>query len=188
MPDYSEQWREEIQLIDTILQSTEMTPATKWGTKVYTLNGKNVVACLGFKNHFGLWFYHGVYLSDPKNLLVNAQKGKTKAMRHLKFTSKEEIDFDAIRSYITEAIQLIKDGKFWKKETQSSEVTKSSLLQKNLDENPELKTAFNTLTPYKQKEYHEYIHSAKRESTQLKRLEKTTPLILSGKGLNDKYR
>ncbi|MGM0635378.1 MAG: YdeI/OmpD-associated family protein [Bacteroidota bacterium] len=187
MPNYSDQWEEEIQLIDAVLQSTEMTPTTKWGTKVYTLKEKNVVACFGFKNHFGLWFYHGVYLSDPKHLLVNAQKGKTKAMRHLKFTSKEEIDLDVIRLYVAEAIQLIKDGKFWKKEVKS-EAIKSSLLQKTLDENSELKAAFEKLTPYKQKEYHEHINSAKRESTQLKRLEKITSLILDIKGLNDKYR
>ena len=48
--------------------------------------------------------------------------------------------------------------------------------------------SFDSLTPFKQKEYSEHIGSAKQEKTRISRLEKSIPLIAEGKGLNDKYR
>ena len=57
----------------------------KWSIPVYTLNGKNVFGICKFNNHFGVWFFNGVFLKDPKKVLENAQEGKTKGMRHWKF-------------------------------------------------------------------------------------------------------
>ncbi|MDO1502674.1 YdeI/OmpD-associated family protein [Winogradskyella maritima] len=57
-----------------------------------------------------------------------------------------------------------------------------------MGKNTDLKKAYYTLSPYKQKEYAEYIATAKQEKTKLSRLEKSIPLTLEGKGLNDKYR
>jgi uncharacterized protein YdeI (YjbR/CyaY-like superfamily) len=42
--------------------------------------------------------------------------------------------------------------------------------------------------PFKQREFAEYVGSAKRENTKQKRLEKIMPLILKNVGLNDKYK
>ena len=44
------------------------------------------------------------------------------------------------------------------------------------------------LTPGKQREYAEYIQTAKQDATKQTRLEKITPMILKGVGLNDKYK
>jgi uncharacterized protein YdeI (YjbR/CyaY-like superfamily) len=60
----------------------------------------------------------------------------------------------------------------------------SIALKKNVD----IKAAFDKLTYSKQKDYAEYIATAKQEKTKLSRLEKIVPLILAGKGLNDIYR
>lgn len=182
-----EHWKQEIDLLQDILDKTGLEPATKWGMRIYTHKKKNVVGAIGFKNHFCLWFYNGVYLSDPLNVLINSQEGKTKAMRHWRFESMEEIDEKKILSYVKEAIKNEEEGKVWKPE-KSPELEIPPLLNEKLIQDEKLKLAFESLTPFKQKEYAEYIVTAKREATQLARLEKITPMILQGIGLNDRYR
>jgi uncharacterized protein YdeI (YjbR/CyaY-like superfamily) len=185
--DRSQNWPEEVQRLLQIIRKTGLEETIKWGEKTFTYKGKNVVGCLGFKTHFVLWFYNGVFLSDPYNVLQNAQEGKTKAMRQWRFYAAAEIDEAKILEYVQEALQHEKDGKVWKAE-KSAEPVIPSIFMKKLVEDSELKIAFEGLTPFKRKEYIEYLISAKREETQQSRIEKITPLILEGKGLNDKYR
>lgn len=90
--DKKNQWSEELSKLKTILNKSGLETAFKWGIDVYTYNGKNIVSCAGFKNHFTLWFYNGVFLKDLDSVLENAQKGKTKSLRQWRFTSIEEID------------------------------------------------------------------------------------------------
>ena len=79
------------ELRDLVLKS-ELEETFKWSFPTYTINNKNVLSICKFKNHFGIWFFNGVFLKDEKGILENAQEGKTKAMRHWKFSSIEEID------------------------------------------------------------------------------------------------
>ncbi len=73
-------------LLRELALKTELQETFKWSTPVYTIDGKNVLGITSFKDHFGVWFFNGVFLKDPKNVMVNAQEGKTKSMRHWKFT------------------------------------------------------------------------------------------------------
>jgi len=180
-------WQKEIQTLRSIIEKSGLEETIKWGTKVYTHRGKNVVSALGFKNYFSLWFYNGVFLSDPYQKLVNAQEGVTKALRHWRFESAKEIEEKKILEYIHEAIRNEEAGKVWKP-TKSAGLVIPELLRQRLDADPNLSIAFEKLTPFKQKEYVEYLDSAKREATQNARLEKILPMILDGIGLNDKYR
>ncbi len=180
-------WSELENRLKTIFSQTELTETVKWGIPVYTVENKNVVGLAGMKNHFALWFYNGVFLSDPYQVLINAQEGKTKAMRQWRFESIEEIDEPKILEYLQESIQNEKDGKVWKPE-KVAPAPVPDLLKQKLQGNKSLQKAFDQLTPFKQKEYIEYISTAKREATQISRLEKIVPMILEGKGLNDSYR
>jgi uncharacterized protein YdeI (YjbR/CyaY-like superfamily) len=180
-------WKEEIHTLRSIIAKTGLEEKIKWGTKVYTHHGKNVVSALGFKNYLSLWFYNGVFLSDPYKKLVNAQEGVTKALRHWRFEAADEIEEDRILEYIREAIQNEEEGKVWKP-SKSGELVIPEILQQRLNTDGALNEAFQTLTPFRQKEYVEYLESAKREATQITRLEKIIPMILGGIGLNDKYR
>ena len=166
--------------------STEMDETVKWGIPVYTIGNKNVVGISAFKNHFGLWFFNGVFLSDPENVLQNAQEGKTKAMRQWRFTSTDQIDSELVREYFKEAIENQKKGLSVKPEKKSTVIPE--LLQTALNNSADLTSRFKGLTPYKQREYCEYISSAKQEKTKLSRLEKILPMIEKGLGMNDKYR
>ncbi len=185
--DRSQNWPNEVQRLLEIIRKTGLEETIKWGEKSFTYKGRNVIGCLGFKNHFVLWFYNGVFLSDPYKVLQNAQEGKTKAMRQWRFQSAEEIDEIKILEYIREAIQNEEEGKVWKSE-KSAEIEIPALFQEKLDQDSYLKSLFEALSPFKQKEYLEYLVTAKREATQVSRIEKIIPMILDGKGLNDKYR
>ena len=140
----------------------------------------------GFKSYFGIWFYNGVFLKDEKKLLINANEENTKSLRQMRFNSGNEIDEKLILAYIKEAIEI--EGKGLAIPKEKKETIIPELLQKELDRNLELSSKFNSFSPYKQREFIEYITSAKQEKTQMTRLEKVITMILEGRGLNDKYR
>jgi len=181
-------WKDELALLHELISSTELEKSTKWGGTVFTLNGKNVLSCGSFKHHFCIWFFNGVFfLSDPYKVLINAQEGKTKAMRQWKFQSSEDIDGSRILKYEKEAIQNEKEGKSWKAQ-RSSTTTLHPILIDAFKNEINLKKSFEALPLFKQKEFVEYISGAKRETTRLARIQKIIPMIFKGEGLNDKYR
>jgi len=165
----------------------ELDETIKWGIPCYTFKGKNVLGLAIFKNFSSIWFYQGALLQDPANILTNAQEGKTKAMRHWKFTDLDNIDAKMINSYVKEAIEVFRNGKEIKPSKQGTKDL-PLLLQNTFSDDLDLKKSFDQFTNYKKNEFIEYIQEAKRESTKLKRLEKIIQLIKEGIGLNDKYR
>ena len=151
----------------------------------YKLKNKNIVSIGSFKEHYALYFFQGVYLSDNAKVLTHVQEGNTKVMRYWKFTT-EEIDADLVKRYVLEAIDNQKKGLEVKIQRDTS-YTIPPELKDQLNQNTSLVEAFYNLTKGKQKEYANYIADAKQEKTKLKRMDKITPMILAGKGLNDRY-
>ena len=180
------QWENELEQLHAIIRKTPLVKTTKWGGPVYTYNNKNVVGIGGFKSYFGIWFYNGVFLKDEKKLLINANEENTKSLRQMRFNSVKEIDEKLILAYIKEAIEIEEKGLVIPKEKKETIIPE--LLQNELDRNSELNDKFNTFSPYKQREFIEYIITAKQEKTQISRLQKVILMILEGRGLNDKYR
>ncbi len=181
-------FRAAIQQLRSIAQKTEAVETYKWNFPVYTVDNKNVFGICRFKNHFGVWFFNGAFMEDPKKVLENAQEGKTKAMRHWKFNSEGEIDPDVVLLYLQEAIQKQKAGKVLELKKSKAALEIPKVLQEALTKNPQLQTAFTAFTPFKQKEFSEYITEAKLEKTKISRLGKILPMIEKGIGLNDAYR
>jgi uncharacterized protein YdeI (YjbR/CyaY-like superfamily) len=180
------QWLEELDALQSIIQKTELIETTKWGGSVYTYNNKNVLGIGGFKQFFTIWFFNGVFLKDEAKVLVNAQEGVTKSLRQWRFISKSELNEKLILQYIQEAIAVEKAGLKIKPEKKPMPV--SEFFDDVLNSNPLLKEHFLKFTPYKQKEFIAYIECAKQERTKANRMEKIKPMILSQKGLNDKYK
>ena len=181
-------FKKELELLREIVLKTELNEAVKWSAPVYDLNGKNVLGLGAFKNHFCIWFFNGVFLKDEHDLLVNAQEGKTKALRQMRFDTIDDVNTDLVLLYIKEAIENQKAGKEIKPERKGKTVVLPNELKSALNNDQDLQLAFAALTPGKQREYCEYIAGAKREATKLSRIEKITPMILNGVGLNDKYK
>ena len=180
------QWENEIEQLHAIIRKTPLIETTKWGGLVYTYNNKNLLGIGGFKSYFGIWFYNGVFLKDEKKLLINANEENTKSLRQMRFNSVNEIDEKLILAYIKEAIEIEEKGLAIPKEKKETIIPE--ILQKEFDKNRELLAKFNTFSPYKQREFIEYITSAKQEKTQMTRLDKVISMIFEGRGLNDKYR
>jgi len=181
-------WSEALALLRNIMVSTELEETLKWNAPVYTINGKNVAGLGAFKNYFGIWFFNGVFLKDEQNLLVNAQEGKTKAMRQMRFTSIDDIHEKSVMAYVKEAIENQRSGKEIKADRSKKETIIPAELKKVLNKDAALNAGFGKLTEYKKREYCEYIDTAKRDATKTSRLEKIKPMILQGIGLHDKYK
>jgi uncharacterized protein YdeI (YjbR/CyaY-like superfamily) len=154
---------------------------------VYTYDNKNVVGLGAFKSYVGLWFFQGALLKDESEKLVNAQERVTKALRQWRFNSVDEIDDKIVLEYVNEAIKNQKEGNEIKP-SKKSEIRVPKELNDMFRKHLKLKKCFDQLTPFKQREYCDYIYGAKREETKNSRMEKIIPMILNGVGLHDKYR
>ncbi|MCB0596570.1 MAG: YdeI/OmpD-associated family protein [Lewinellaceae bacterium] len=180
-----EQWKEPLSRLRSLLLSTGLEETIKWSFPVYMLDGKNVAGLGAFQSHFGIWFFQGALLKDQQQRLVNAQEGKTQAMRQLRFSSAEEVDEQLVRDYLAEAIRNQKEGREIKPPRRKPLAIPPELKQA-LDSQPELAESFSQLSHGRKRDYAGYISEAKRAETKASRLEKIIPMILVGKGLNDK--
>lgn len=181
--------QEELILLREILLATEVVETVKWGAPIYTVNGKNIAGLGAFKNFTAIWFFQGVLLNDPKMKLINAQEGKTQALRQWRFGSPEEIKSleKLIKDYINEAIANQQQGREIKARTSKPLIVPEEL--KSVFENrPAVEKGFESFSLTRKREFTDYIHEAKREETKQKRLDKIITLIIGGIGLHDKYR
>ena len=180
-------FREGLARLREVLLETGLEEHLKWGAPVYALDGVNVLGLMAFKKHYGLWFFQGVFLSDPYGVLSNAQEGKTKAMRHWKFTSADQPDLKKVKAYVQEAISLARKGvKLAPASPRNLNIPE--FLQAELGADPELRARFEALALHKQRDFAEYIATAKQQTTRMRRWEKIMPMIRQGVGLNDQYR
>jgi len=180
-------FKEEIEALRKILNSTELEEGVKWGIPAYLLDGKNLIGLAAFKSYCGLWFHQGALLEDKHNKLMNAQEGVTKAMRQWRFSSTAEIDAPLIIAYVEETIANHRAGKEIKPAKKKPLVLPDEL-KEAFAQNPDASVAFDEMKPTYQREFAEYIEKAKRPETKQKRLTKIMPMILKGTGLNDQYR
>jgi len=139
------------------------------------------------KDHCTLSFFKGALLYDAEGLLV-APGEHTQSGRWIKFSSVQEIaELEPIlKAYIYEAIEVEKAGVKVKLKT-TADFPVPEELQLKLDAMPALKTAFEALTPGRQRAYLLHFAAPKQSKTREARVEKYMPQILSGKGLNDDY-
>ena len=180
------QWSNELTNLRMLMLSLGMEETLKWSRPVYTWKGKNVLSISGFKLHYGVWFFNGVFLKDAAGVLEKAQD-KTKAMRHFRYTDEIAPDMDLLRAYVQEAMQNEEKG-LKVKAAKPGKFEMSEALKAELDQNSALHEEFYALSPGKQKEYSNHILSAKQEKTKTSRLEQIIPMIMSGIGLHDKYK
>ena len=182
-----ENWGDEVRQLRTILNDTELEETVKWGGPCYTYRGKNLIRLAAFKTYFTLWFFQGALLADNAHVLINAQEGKTKALRQWRMAGKSDIKTRLIKSYVKEAILLQSQDKEVKP-SRSQPIVIPVQLAEALTADPDAEVSFQNLSRGKQREYADHIADAKREETKRKRIEKLLPMICQGKGLHDKYR
>lgn len=180
-----ETWKEEMTQLRKIALKCDLTEDYKWLHPCYTYKGKNVVLIHAFKEYCALLFHKGALLKDEKKILIQ-QTENVQAARQLRFTNSNQIkeQQDIIKAYIEEAIQLEKDGaKVVLKQTSDYKIPIE--LQNKLDEDNQLKKAFEALTPGRQRAYIFNITQAKQSKTREARIQKYISKILEGKGIDD---
>jgi len=178
-------WQEEFTQLRAIILDCGLDEDFKWGQPCYTLDGGNVVLIHGFKEYCALLFFKGALMKDPKNILIQ-QTENVQAARQVRFASAEQIaKLDKVlKTYIRNAIELEKSGaKVEFKKT--TEFSWPEEFERKVDDTPALRTAFEALTPGRQRAYLLHFSSAKQAKTRESRIEKCVPQILNGKGLDD---
>ena len=178
-------WRDEFERLRMVCLDCELTEELKWGKPCYTYQKNNIVLIHGFKEYCALLFFKGALLKNPQGILVQ-QTENVQAARQIRFTNvREVVEMERIlKAYIKEAIEVAKAGLEvdYKK---TSEFVIPEEFQSRLDESPALKTAFDALTPGRQRGYILYFSAGKQSKTREARVEKYVQQILNGKGLND---
>ena len=178
-------WHEEVEKLRMIILDCGLTEALKWGLPCYMFRESNIVLIQVFKEYCALLFFKGALLNDPNSILSKIGKN-TQAGRQIRFTSIREIDEkeSILKAYIYEAIEVEKAGLKVNFKT-TAEFIIPEEFQNKLDEIPALKTAFDALTPGRQRAYTLYFSEPKQSKTRESRVEKYIQQILKGKGLND---
>ncbi len=182
----SKKWKKEYEALRKIaLECEPLTEAFKWMHPCYTYNDKNIVLIHGFKDYCALLFNKGALLKDPSGILIQ-QTENVQAARQIRFTHVEEIiEMKSIlKAYIKEAVEVEKAG-LEVELKKHAEYLIPEELEAKFTENPALKTAFETLTPGRQRGYLLYFSGAKQVKTRESRIERSIAHILDGKGLSD---
>ncbi|WP_312206879.1 YdeI/OmpD-associated family protein, partial [Epilithonimonas hominis] len=173
----SKQWKSEMNALRTIILDCQLAEDFKWGKPCYSFQGKNIVIIQGFKEYFALLFFKGGIMKDSKHLLVKMGEN-TQAGRQMRFENVQDIldKKSIIKDYIFEAVEIEERGE--KVEIKKEATPIPEEFQIKLNENPELKSAFESLTPGRQRAYLFHFSAPKQSKTRESRIEKSIPNIL----------
>lgn len=180
-------WVAELELLRGMVLACGLTEECKWGVPCYTYENSNVLLLSAFKEYCTLSFFKGVLLKDSQTILEKPGKN-SQATRLIKFKNVGRIvalEAD-IKACIYEAIEVEKAG--LKVHFKKNPEPIPAELAIKFEEDPVLKTAFNALTPGRQRGYILHFSQPKQSKTRTGRIEKCVPKILKGEGLNDRYR
>ena len=182
-------WADELAALRALVLDSGLTEDCKWGLPCYTTEvakkPANVVLIHSFKEYCALLFFKGSLLKDPKGLLIQ-QTENVQGGRQMRFTDARDIVKlkTTIKAFLQDAIAVEKAGlKVAMKPTAAFAMPAE--FQTQLDASPALKTAFEALTPGRQRGYLLHFAAAKQVKTREARIMKYLPQILNGKGLMD---
>lgn len=183
---YAKKWQKETDRLRKIALDCFLTEEIKWGKPCFTFRKKNVAIVIPLKESCALSFFKGALLKDPKHILERIGE-HTQAGRWIKFTSVREITAlqSTLRDYLYEAIALEESGKKVALR-KASEYVVPEELQNRLENNAALRAAFEALTPGRRKSWIFHISGAKQAKTREARVDKCVPMILSGRGFNER--
>ena len=182
---YAKKWQKEMDNLRKIALGCDLAEESKWGKPCFTYQNKNVAIIIPLKDACAFSFFKGALLKDPKRILEKIGE-HTQAGRWIKFTSPKEISAlqPVLRRYIGEAIQVQESGRKVPLR-KASEYVIPEELQVRLNAAPELKAAFEALTPGRRKSYIFHVSGAKQAKTRASRAERCVPMIMSGRGFNE---
>jgi uncharacterized protein YdeI (YjbR/CyaY-like superfamily) len=179
-------WQDELKELRRIVLDCGFKEEVKWGVPCYTLNGQNVVLVSALKDFAAISFFKGSLMPDPEEMLTSPGEN-SQATRYMKFTDVDSIiiNEDTIKEYLLSAIEIEKSGKKVDfKKVEEFEIPEE--FQSVLDENQDVREAFELLTPGRRRGYLLHFSAAKKSKTRTNRINKFIPKILEGKGFHDR--
>jgi uncharacterized protein YdeI (YjbR/CyaY-like superfamily) len=183
----AKKWQEEIRKLRMIVLDCGLTEELKWGVPCYTFRKSNIVLIHVFKEYCAFLFFKGALLNDANGILIQQTKN-VQAARQIRFTNVRAIvEMEPIlKAYIYEAIEVEKAGlKVNFKKTTEFIIPEEFQKKLSAKGGRALKTAFDALTPGRQRAYIFYFSAPKQSKTRESRIEKCMRQILNGKGLNE---
>lgn len=179
-------WITEMEQIREIFLDCGLTEQLKWNVPCYTFQNANIALVSAFKDYCAISFFKGSLLTDIDGVL-KAPGEYSQATRLIKIVSTQEVEEleTTIRALIFEAVDVEKAGLTVEFKKQPEPIPEE--LQEKLNDDMVFKTAFDGLTPGRQRGYIIYFSQPKQAKTRRSRIEKCTANILNGKGLNDDY-
>lgn len=179
-----EQWPEEFAALREVLRSSDLDETIKWGKPCYSLEDANIVIVQEFKKFLALMFFKGALIDDPAGVLEPQGPNSRSAMR-ICFTSVDDVTrlAEVVADYVAEAIRVEQAGL---EVAPAPEPEWVDELRARLDRDEDFRTAFESLTPGRQREYNLHFSSAKKAETRESRIDKYADKILAGKGFRDR--
>ncbi len=178
-------WHEVLNELRKIVLETGIIEELKWKQPCYTIDGSNLLMVSSFKDFAFVSFLNGSLLADNENILVKPGEN-SQFSRLMRFKNVEEVKKlkPTLLAYIYEAIEAHKAG--IKPLVIKEKVLEfpEELLEKFSVDN-KFKTAFEALTPGRQRAYNIYFTGAKSSKARASRIESYSERIMNGKGFND---
>lgn len=179
-------WREEALALRNILLDCGLSEEMKWGKACYSHNGANICIIQRFKAHLALMFFKGALVQDVDGILA-PQGPNSRSGYRATFNSVQEVKHAAgsIRACIASAIEVEEKG-LRLEAPAPGDLDLPEELVFAFDEDPDLRAAFDELTPGRQRGYVLHFSGAKQSATRTARIGRCRQRILAGKGYNER--
>ena len=138
----------------------------------------------GFKHHVKFTFYNGSGMRDSQKLFNHCIDNEFN--RPIKFTDVTELDEKAIKEYVKESIEVNRKG--FKRLVAAKAVQIPDDLKTALEKNKMAMKFFEQLSFGYQKDFVEWVTSAKRNETRTDRICKVVVMCREKRRMNDHYR
>jgi uncharacterized protein YdeI (YjbR/CyaY-like superfamily) len=177
-------WPDEMAALRQILLGAGLIEQIKWAKPCYSHDGGNVAIMQPMNERLALMFFKGALLDDPDGVLEE-QGPNSRSARRITFRSVDDVERSAhnVAAFVAEAVAAEASGA---RVEPAPDLVLVAELQQRLDADPEFRTAFEALTPGRQREYHLHVAGAKKSETRTGRVDKHVQRILDGKGLRDR--
>lgn len=179
----SRKWPKEMAALRPLLLRCGLAEDIKWGKPCFSHEGSNIAVMQEMKEFLALMFFKGALLDNTRGVLRSQGPNSRSAMR-MEFRSVDEVTKlgPAVKACVKQAIEVERAGLTV---GPAPALVFVDELQRRLERDRKFRTAFEALTPGRQREYNLYFSAAKQAQTREARIAKYSAKILAGQGLRD---
>lgn len=178
-------WTEPLQALRKLVLAAGLQETLKWGSPCYTHDGRNVVMVVSFREYCSIEFFQGAALEAEEGVLESHGENSHVA-RFVRFHSAKEVRARKalLEGLLAQAIERAKAGE--KIERPKAAQPVPAELARRLASDAPLRKAFEALTPGRRRSHVLHVSGAKQSTTREARVAKCVPVILAGRGFNER--